>query len=75
MQKTHLSGNSKGFEALCQGRGIRTRYILYYMIVGICESNKTLSIIDLQVSLKLKPEDKGFRFGKKVLMDGRIKVS
>lgn len=34
-----------------------------------------LKHLDLQVSLKLKPEDKGFRFGKKVLMDGRIKVS
>lgn len=34
-----------------------------------------LKHLDLKVSLKLKPEDKGFRFGKKVLMDGRIKVS
>lgn len=33
-----------------------------------------LKHLDLQVSLKLKPEDKGFRFGKKILMDGRLKV-
>lgn len=29
-----------------------------------------LKRLDIQVSLKLKPEHKAFRFGKKALMDG-----
>lgn len=33
----------RAFEALCRELGIKTRYILYYMIIGICDRNQTLS--------------------------------
>ena len=67
------------FEAWNWGKD-QTYSFLYDKQVGICGSNEMLSgymrskHLDLQVSWKLKPEDKAFRFGKKILMDGGEKV-
>lgn len=61
---------------MCQELGTKNRYILNFMTVGLYGSNKMLSgylklkCIDLQASLKLKPEEKAVRFVKKILMDG-----